>query len=113
MRLLLQFHANLLKLERTRTFQQDGLVAELREGKMRQKVAHIGEEIALHVKFVGLARDAITDTDQHVNVFVLQQLGNLRVQVDLVASALQDVGQDDHTALVLVLLPHHVQSDGK
>ena len=79
MRLLLQFHADLLKLERTRTFQQDGLVAELREGEMRQKVAHVGEEIAFHVELVGLARNAFTDTDQHVNVFVLQQLGNLRI----------------------------------
>ena len=79
MRLFLQFHADLLELEGTCAFQQYGLVVELREGEACQKVAHIGIEETLHVKLVGLARDAFTDTDECVDALVLQQLPYLGV----------------------------------
>ena len=73
-RLFLQLHANLFELEGTGTFQQDGLVVELREGEMRQEIGHIGIEIALHVEFVGLTRNALANANQHVNTFILKQL---------------------------------------
>ena len=86
--LLLQLHANLFKLKGTRTFQQDGLVVELREGELRQEIRHILIEISLHLELAGLTRKRLTDANQHINTLILKQLCNLSIQIHFIATTL-------------------------
>ena len=106
-----QFHPDLLELKGTGTFQQNGLIVELREGEMRQKITHIGVEIPLHLELVGLSRNALANANQHVNPFVFKQLTYFGVQIHLIATTLEDVRHNHHFTLVLVLLFHHIQGD--
>mgnify|MGYP007101855533 CR=1 FL=1 len=111
--LLLKLHADLLELECAGTFQQDGLVAELRERITLQEVVDILEEILLHREIALLARDGLSDADERPNTFVLQHLGNRAIKLMLILAALKDIGKDQHLVLVLPLLVHRVEGNGQ
>ena len=78
---------------------------------MCEKRCYCREKVTFHLELVGLSRNGLTDTDDHLNAFVLKQLCYVGVKIYLVASTLQNVRQDDHIVLVLVLMAHHVQGD--
>ena len=80
---------------------------------MCQEVGNIGIEIWFHVELVGLAGDAFTNANKHVDAFGFQQLGNFSIKIHLVATTLKYVGKNDRVAFVLALLLHHIQGYGK